>query len=127
VSDEQVRVEKPPGRDVLESLEGEVVDGGWKIGAFVPKAPDQTGGFFSRGYTCTSEGGKRAFLKAIDLYAALDSDDLIAELGRLTDGARCEQELLDVCRRMDRVVSALSYGVIREVRGVRLQIPIPEG
>lgn len=113
------------GSQVLEQLEGLTVEGGWLVGKFLPKAVDQTGGFFSRGYECTSHDGKVAFLKAIDLYSALNEPDVIAALNKLTDGVRCEQELLLLCQRMDRVVSALAFGTIREFQGQRLQIPIP--
>jgi serine/threonine protein kinase len=113
------------GSQILEQLQGLTIEGGWLVGRFLPKAPDQTGGFFSRGYECTSPDGKAAFLKAIDLYSALSSPDLISALNQLTDGVRCEQELLEICRRMDRVVSALAFGTIREFQGQQLQIPIP--
>lgn len=86
------------GNQVLEQLSGMTVEGGWLIGKFLPKAADQTGGFFSRGYECTSAEGNPAFLKAIDLYSALNSPDVIAALNQLTDGVRCEQELLQLCR-----------------------------
>ena len=117
--------EVPQGRKVLEMLEGLTLDDNWKIGARCEKAEDQTGGLFSEGYLVTSGSGEVAYLKAIDLFGAMDEDDIIEALNILTDGVRCEQELLRECRRMDRVVRALTFGNIREVRGVRLSIPVP--
>jgi eukaryotic-like serine/threonine-protein kinase len=112
-------------RSILEQLEGITVEGGWTIGKHIPKAEDQSGGFFSEGYECASRRGERAFFKAIDMFSALQQEDVITALNTLTDGVRCETELLQQCRRMDRVVSALEFGYIREHKGQRLVIPIP--
>lgn len=113
------------GREVLTQLEGLTVEDGWTIGAHRPTEEGQTGGFFSEGYLCTSASGQRAFLKAIDLFGALKETNVLAALNALTDGVMCEQELLKSCKRMDRVVSALAFGTIRELRGQALLIPIP--
>jgi eukaryotic-like serine/threonine-protein kinase len=114
------------GRKILEQLEGLVLDNGWKIGRLLPKEEGQTGGHFSRGYECTSTTGQQAFFKAIDLFEALsDPGNVLAALNALADGALCEEELLKVCRKMDRVVSALAFGTIRTFRGEVLQIPVP--
>lgn len=116
----------PQGRDILESLTGLVVDEGWTIGRILPKDEGQTGGHFSQGYECTSASGQKAFLKAIDLFEALsDPGNVLAALNALADGALCEQELLTLCRKMDRVVSALAFGTIRAFRGQQLSIPVP--
>lgn len=115
----------PNDRSVLKQLEGLTLEGGWRIGPLIPKAENLSGGFFSEGYECTHENGERAFLKAIDMFLALQADDMITALNTLTDGVRCEQELLQECKRMDRVVSALAFGYIRELNGHRLLIQIP--
>jgi serine/threonine protein kinase len=74
---------------------------------------------------CTSANGQQAFFKAIDLFGALKEPNVLAALNALTDGVMCEQELLKLCQKMDRVVSALAFGTIRELRGQALLIPIP--
>jgi serine/threonine protein kinase len=113
------------GRDILLRLEGLAVEDGWTVGTLVPKQKDQTGGCFSEGYQCTHESGREGHFKAIDLHEALSQPDLLAALLRLADGAQCEQELLGKCKRMDRVVTMLSYSTIRAVHGTSLTIPIP--
>jgi eukaryotic-like serine/threonine-protein kinase len=114
-----------PGRDILLNLEGLSVEGGWIVGALIHKQKDHTGGCFSEGYQCRHESGREGHFKAIDLHEALSQPDLLVALSQLADGARCEQELLAKCQRMDRVVTMLSYGIIRTVRGTSLTIPIP--
>lgn len=115
-----------PGREILKQLEGLTLEGGWVIGRLLPKEAEQTGGYFSEGYECATPTGQRAFLKAIDLFEALDDpDNVIEALHTLSDGVLCEQELLNECRRMDRVVKALAFGDIRELAGQRLMIPVP--
>jgi serine/threonine protein kinase len=114
-----------PGRELLLKLEGLVVEDGWTVGALVPKQKDQTGGCFSEGYRCRHVSDREGHFKAIDLHEALGQPDLLAALSRLADGAQCEQELLGKCKRMDRVVTMLSYGTIRAVHGTALTIPIP--
>lgn len=110
---------------VLQQLQGLTVDGGWTIGAHLAKSPDQTGGYFSEGYECTGPKGEQAFFKAINMFKALDAPDMITEVNILTDGVRCEWELLELCQRMDRIISALAFGYIREFQGRKLLIPIP--
>lgn len=113
------------GREILTQLEGLTVEEGWIIGAHMPKEDGQTGGFFSQGYKCVSATGQHAFFKAIDLFGALKEQNVLAALNALTDGVMCEQELLKACKKMDRVVSALAFGTIREYNGQALLIPVP--
>src|SRR5690606_11808132 len=115
----------PHGRDILKQLEGLTVEGGWVIGRLLPKDAGQSGGHFSEGYECML-AGRRAFLKAIDLFEALSHPSNVLEaLHTLSDGVLCEQELLNACRKMDRFVSALAFGEIREFAGQPLLIPVP--
>jgi eukaryotic-like serine/threonine-protein kinase len=109
----------------LEQLSGLTLEGGWVVGARIPKPADQSGGYFSVGYECVSSHGAKAYLKALDLSAALREPDLLKALQRLGDGVQCEIELLETCRRMDRVVTALAFGTVREIDGQSLTIPIP--
>jgi eukaryotic-like serine/threonine-protein kinase len=112
-------------RGILLRLENMELDDGWIVEELIPKQKDQTGGCFSEGYRCKHKTGREGHLKAIDLHEALRQPDLLAALTQLADGARCEQELLDKCRRMDRIVTMLSYGTIRTVNDAPLVIPIP--
>ena len=109
----------------LERLSGLTLEGGWNVGARIPKAADQTGGHFSVGYECVSSAGAEAYLKALDLSAALRERDIFSALQQLGDGVQCEIELLQACRRMDRVVSALTFGTVREIDGQTLVVPVP--
>lgn len=113
------------GREILSQLEGLTVAEGWTLGRHLPKEEGQTGGHFSQGYECTSATGQHAFCKAIDLFEARDHDNFLAALNALTDGVLCEQELLKTCQKMDRVVSAVAFGEIRQFRGQTLLFPIP--
>lgn len=114
------------GREILKHLEGLTVDDGWVVGRHLPNAEGQTGGHFSEGYDCVSPTGQRAFLKAVDLFEALGHPgNVLAALNTLTDGVMCEEELLKVCRKMDRVVTALGFGTIRQFQGQGLLIPVP--
>jgi hypothetical protein len=107
-------------------LESQILTNGWTVGAKLMKQDGDTGGHFSVGYECTSKIGQRAFLKAIDLYKPLSTQgDVIKALQLYIQEVQGERELLEQCRRMDRVVTAIDGGDIRELNGNQLTIPIP--
>ena len=120
-----IAVIPPVPPNLLESLEGLALSRGWVVGGRILPGVDQTGGRFSVGYECRSTDGQIAFMKAIDLSEALGEPDLIRALNMLTDAVQCEIELLQETKRMSRVVTALDFDNLREIRGVRLQVPIP--
>ncbi len=107
-------------------LEGMTLPNDWLVGKALQKKDDDTGGFFSIGYECSSPRVRRAFLKAIDLYKWLDrSDDVVRDLLLWAQEVQGERDLLTVCKPMDRVVTVLDTGDIRELHGARLHIPVP--
>lgn len=108
-------------------LEGERLPHGWTVGKKLVKDEDGTGGNFSAGYECIGSDGRHAFLKAIDLYKPLQQQtgDVIKALQLHIQEVQGERELLDECRRMDRVVTAIDHGDIRELKGQKLAIPVP--
>ncbi len=107
-------------------LEGQILPNGWVVGARLEKQDGSTGGHFSVGYECTSREGQHAFLKAIDLYKPLaNTVDVLKALQFFIQEVQCERELLEECRRMDRVVTAVDGGDINILNGAPLQIPIP--
>lgn len=108
-------------------LEGQVLPNGWIVGARLMKQVGGTGGQFSIGYECTSSAGERAFLKAIDLYEPLThrGGDVIKALQPFIQEVQGERDLLEQCRRMDRVVTAIDGGDLYELNGQPLMIPVP--
>jgi serine/threonine protein kinase len=95
-------------------LEDLLLEGAWRVGPLEQKKPQSTGGHFSQSYrVLNEEDGRRAFLKALDFYSAFGdgpkSIELVATLFNF------EEKLLEVCksRGMDRVVRALSSGVVK--------------
>lgn len=108
-------------------LEGVILPNGWIVGAMLVKQDGDTGGNFSVGYECTSSKGENAFLKAIDLYKPLQNrgGDVIKALQPFIQAVQGERGLLEQCRRMDRVVSAIDGGDLYELNGQQLPIPVP--
>ncbi len=108
-------------------LEGQALPNGWMVGARFVKQDGSTGGHFSVGYECMSSDGKRAFLKAIDLYEPLThrGGDVIKALQPFIQEVQGERDLLEQCRHMDRVVSAIDGGDLYELNGRSLLIPVP--
>lgn len=107
-------------------LEGLVLPNGWKVGRRAAKKPDESGGYFSVGYECTTDNGRQAFLKAIDLHKELaKSDNVLRDLAKLGQEVQGERELLEQCKSMDRVVTILDAGDIRHLNDQKLDIPVP--
>jgi eukaryotic-like serine/threonine-protein kinase len=108
-------------------LEGLRITGGWTVGALQIKGDNDTGGHFSAGYSCLSDAGTKAFLKAIDLYTPIMSrgGDVIKALQPLIEGVQGERDILAECRHMDRVVTAIATGDIHEIGNSKLLIPVP--
>jgi serine/threonine protein kinase len=108
-------------------LEGIDLPNGWKVGLRREKPDTDTGGHFSAGYFCESDSRIKGFLKAIDLYTPMmrRGGNVLSALQPLIEGAQSERELLNECRHMDRIVTAIAHGDINELRGTQLIIPIP--
>jgi len=108
-------------------LEGQELPNGWTVGSIVEKRKGDTGGHHSVGYNCTSNTGEHFFLKAIDLYEPLQKrgGNILKDLQIFIHEVQGERDLLDQCRRMDRVVTVIDGGDIEELNGELLVIPIP--
>lgn len=103
-------------------LLGQQLSDGWTVidtvgwSPTLGKLPDHyngTGGNFSVAYI-VERGGKKAFLKAIDLSSAMEAVDVIQALHEITSAHNFEARLLKICEgeKMDRVVVALGSGQI---------------
>jgi serine/threonine protein kinase len=91
-----------------ELLVGENIDG-WSVENNLGTYPGMTGGHFSTGYI-VSKGGRRAFLKAMDLHNA--SAKGVKEVARATQQFEFERELLGFCSNngLSHVVRLLHNG-----------------
>jgi serine/threonine protein kinase len=111
--------------DPASKLAGVKLNGGWIVGALIPRSPSSTGGHFSHAYHVRSGDGTEAFLKALDYTAALKSPDPARALEALTTAYNFERDLLARCARMDRIVKAITHGSV-EVEGYPVQYLIFE-
>ncbi|SDP90866.1 Protein kinase domain-containing protein [Rhodoferax sp. OV413] len=115
-------------------LVNERLDGGWTVVEQLTRpgelgAEDLTGSWFSFGYVA-EKGGKKAFLKVVDVERALADDgktSLMNRLKNLTDVHTFECDILDVCTkaRLDKVVQILGKGEIPAAANAPMGIPIP--
>ena len=99
-----------------QKLEGEKLQGGWKVEKLISQTEDQTGSNFSTSYL-VKKGNKKAFLKAMDFARALLSPDPARSLEDMLASFNFERDLLKKCRRMSRIVTILDDGVIRIKNG----------
>ena len=95
-----------------ESLSGRELEGGWKVGEIVSRKPEETGGNFSICYKVSKLNGQEGFLKAIDYSGALSAQNPAKELQTLTKAYLHEKDLLETCRSLSRVVTALDFGSV---------------
>lgn len=98
-----------------QSLEGHILEGGWKVISLFTPEKYATGGTFSEGCLVRSAQGKDAFLKALDLSSALGSPDPARALQALTEAYNFERDILRQCKThgMDRVATAIADGTVR--------------
>ena len=92
-------------------LKGMKLSGGWTVGPDFAAVSD-SGGNFSYSYVVSHEGGRKAFLKALDYSQALRSPDPPLALQALTAAYLFERSVLATCRtrRMDRIVQSIDSG-----------------
>ncbi len=85
------------------NLQGKTTPGGWVVGDRLTFAPEHTGGHFSDCYYA-ERGGKKAFLKALDI----EKFDISA-LSSLLAGFEYESQLLALCRekKLGRIVQVM--------------------
>ena len=115
-------------------LVGQTIADGWLVTTRLPRkgepgAEHQTGGNFSVGYIAT-KGGKKAFVKAIDVQGVIEDRSsglkLVARLKQMTDGHTFESTILEVCKKakLDRVVAVIASDEV-EVPSSLHGIPVP--
>lgn len=96
-----------------DKLTGLVLNDRWNVGDSIKPKPDDTGGNFSVCYQCIDNNdGSKGFLKAMDYTSALLSPDPAKALQIQTSIYNFERDLLDRCKGMSRVVTALDHGSI---------------
>lgn len=97
-----------------ESLAGIVFDDGWAVKSLVTKRAGATGGNFSKGYLVEHTDGRQGFLKALDYSFAHNHPEPSKVLHHMTSAYEFEKSMCKRVRelRMDRVVSAITYGSI---------------
>jgi len=92
------------------SLTGIQLQSGWRLVKKLEPGDGATGGNFGVGYKAQKDGAT-AFVKAIDFVGALESEDPLTELAKLTSEANFERATLEYCRdkRMSKVVRLLAH------------------
>jgi eukaryotic-like serine/threonine-protein kinase len=95
-----------------EKLVGMSLPNGWTVVSRVSKKPGATGGFFSISYKVSNKDGRVAFLKAIDVTRAFQTSDPMRELQKITESFNFERDLLEKCKKLDRVITALEDGTV---------------
>ncbi len=81
-----------------------------------------TGSNFSIGYRAEQNGGRKGFVKVLDISKASLTEDPARTLQDLTTAFNFERDLLQECFDLSRVVSALSEGTISETVQERAEI-----
>ena len=95
-------------------LLGQTLRGGWNVVELLPRPEHLTGGHFSHSYRVQSPNGSFAFLKAMDVMKAFETDDALVALHKLTSEHLFERRVLDKCknRRLSKVVRVLDGGEV---------------
>jgi serine/threonine protein kinase len=109
----------------MPSLTGQALNGRWLVGNEDIKAVGETGRNFCVCYTVTDrlEPNARYFLKAIDFYRQFqNSTNIVTDLQPHVNSFAFEQYVLEACRGLDRVVTAIDSGQFRFPGEI---IPIP--
>jgi hypothetical protein len=96
-----------------ERLQGLTLNGEWVVGAMEVRSAGATGGNFSCCYSLTSTDGKRkAYLKALDYKKALRAPNPSIALQALTESFNYEVRLCERCRGLDHVVHIIGRGQV---------------
>jgi len=93
-----------------QDLIGKEITPGWVIQRQRLKPVGATGGCNSLGYVARNSEGREAFVKVLDVTLDADADDPLADLKRRLDVFEYERSLLERCKRMSLVVSAIESG-----------------
>lgn len=91
-------------------LLGMTLTSGWKLVEHLAPIKGSSGGTFGAGYRA-ERGAEMAFVKAIDFVEALKATDPIAEIGKLTQIALFERDVLEYCamKKLTRVLRFLGH------------------
>lgn len=101
-----------------ERLVGIRLDNGWSVVEPLKPIPDATGGNFSRTYIVQSDGGTKAFLKALDFTRLMSNTaDPPSALKEMMDAHVFERDICRRCadKRLTRVVRIIGDGTTVEV------------
>lgn len=123
-----------PGANAAFDLVGHTIADGWLVTSRLPRRGEpgtdhMTGGHFSVGYIAT-KGGKKAFVKAIDVQGVLEDRSsnlkLVDRLKLMSDNHTFESTLLETCKKakLDRVIQVLASDEI-DIPNSRHGIPVP--
>lgn len=103
-------------------LSGQLLEGGWKVGKNVTASFEYGADNFSETYLVENDG-QIAILKVLDLSIALLDPDPTSALIRLSKSYEFEKELLELCKRLSRIVNILSQGNIPPIQGSIIPAP----
>jgi serine/threonine protein kinase len=98
-----------------KQLLGKTIRGRWRVIEPAPRHQGATGARFSQGYIVeSSDTGKRAFLKALDLADVARAPDPARAIKAMTEAYVFERDLLLRCRdrHLDRIVVAIDSGEV---------------
>ena len=98
---------------LAQQLEGKQLRTGWNVLEKIDRPIEMTGANFSIGYT-VERNGTTGFMKVLDLSIADPLDDPATLIQSLVEAFNYERDLLNKCKRMSKVVTALDEGVERD-------------
>ncbi len=93
-------------------LLGKQLSGGWSVIEALPHKVNSTGGNFSCTYKVRNEEGALAFLKAMDFTDTIGASDMMAQIYKKTSEILFEINVVDICKNLKRVVTAITHGQI---------------
>jgi len=106
---------------------GRELENGWRVVDRVPQQHNQTGGVFSVCYHVADANGRRAFLKALNIRKAIETEGPLADqMKAFFDAYVFERDLLARCRDsgIRRVIRLLDHGEVRVPEaGVLSRVP----
>jgi serine/threonine protein kinase len=104
------------GLEAAHHLLGAELEDGWKVVKKIEKPVGATGGHFSVCYEVEQPGGKKAFLKALNLAKALNMPgDVLRQVEGLIKTFNFERDTLTLCRdkRLRRIAVAIADGKVQ--------------
>jgi serine/threonine protein kinase len=119
----------PPVTEVPAAhLLGRDLPGGWRVVEVWSQDYSNSGGEFSIAYYVENRDGRRAFMKALNVSAALGAGEgrVVDRLKAFADAYVYERDLLRTCRnrRLSRVIRLLDFGELEVPEaGVLRQVP----